>query len=482
MLLNGSLAGGSRRHVAMRKGAVVRIKGLKSKPGLNGTCGTIEAFSRETGRYGVRAPSEATLLALRPESLELLEAQTETPGRQPRVPASQAAEGAGVITLWLVDTALGVPILAEDGTTQLGTVGRGEVVEAYLAAPVLARLEPSEAARLLSGASGGCGRNAASDDDEEDEACVIARFRLQHAQRCRHWTQHRHWDQKAFIRTVSPAVVPFGGRLGGPAGPIWFVRSQIARGFAGVVPPPPDPPAAPSPSMPPLEHLSTADAQTAAVVTDTAERPLRALEHTLTDDVLSRLRENGYVVVDQALPRDVCARLRAEMERLDAQGQLRDSRTYDGGGENEGGVAHEHIREAPLEEQGVRALAPTFALVATDPSLLERARRVRGLEGLASQQVRLQVNAGHGGCYTMQCARLRARNRHWQAPMPCPLCLPFLTRCESRLPHASAPAEPCRVPLPAPILVCASGAGNSCASTAPTSTAASVPRRGVPYA
>ena len=73
----------------------------------------------------------------------------------------------------------------------------------------------------------------------------------------------------------------------------------------------------------------------------------------------------------------------------------------DVGDAGEGGAVHMHVHETHLDYKQVRKYAPTFAAIEHDPSLLECLRGVPGLEGLDRQHVRIQINSGHGGCYTM---------------------------------------------------------------------------------
>ena len=66
------------------------------------------------------------------------------------------------------------------------------------------------------------------------------------------------------------------------------------------------------------------------------------------------------------------------------------------------GAAHMHVHETSLEYKDARAHAPTFAAIEADATLLDVVRsRVPGLAGLDMQHLRIQVNEGHGGCYSM---------------------------------------------------------------------------------
>ena len=274
--------------------------------------------------------------------------------------ASAPADGL-VTTLWLVRSDAGAPIVGgADGTRSRVAyrVPAGEVVEAW---PVRegsadgtawARLTPSEARRLL--------RDGAADGADY------------------------------FLRVDQPDVwAPFGGRVGGERdAELWFERSHFAD-VLGQKPPP----RAPRSPIGAHKRLRTMGGRR---VDDTP--PLRALDARVTDDVVERLVERGYVVVDDALPSSLCQKLRREMEALESNGQMWNSQSYGGGG---GGSPHLHINETQLDYKEVRRYAPTFARMEHDPSLIELVRGVPGLHDLYFQHVRIQINQGRGGCYTM---------------------------------------------------------------------------------
>ena len=468
------------RELLLAKGTKVRISGLQSQPALNNTIGTVHAFNGESDRYAVKVASGKVIL-LRASALtqtsELAE-RMHSNGESSISAAGVRPPPGGVISLWLVTADRGLPIL-HDGGSELGRICSGEVVEAWLPAAQPARLDPSEAARLLSG--GSQHDDACSQDAEEcgspeaEEARLRDRYQRQHAERRRHWAKQQHFDVACFIYTDSPGVVPFGGRLGGPSGELWFARHHFASLLSlGRTLTPPWTAASPT-------RLHEVNGRPVA-----SSPPLRTLPDVLTDARISQLIEHGYVVIDHALPPELCRQLKAEMEQLELKGQMWDSRTYEGAGgdaqsggsggegrdgeddgfpggsedgdedgggdevgegcrvcddseggggyaegeggeggedyvntdgedggdggddgeegqdgQGEGGVTHEHVHETSLDFKRVRELAPTFALLERDPSLLEAVRGVPGLEALDRQHVRLQINAGHGGCYSL---------------------------------------------------------------------------------
>lgn len=130
---------------------------------------------------------------------------------------------------------------------------------------------------------------------------------------------------------------------------------------------------------------------------DPSEERLQSLVARVSDEALVHLLQYGYAIVDNALPGELCATLRQELDTLLEQGQMWDSQSYS---LNEGAL-HHNICETTLDYLEARAHAPTFAEIEKDQGLLRTLRRLPALRGLSMQHLRLQVNRGNGGCYTM---------------------------------------------------------------------------------
>ena len=199
----------------------------------------------------------------------------------------------------------------------------------------------------------------------------------------------------AYLSTSAPGVVALGGRLAEPAGGdapddaraaagrIWLSREVLAAALRRPPPaePPPQATVAKRSREPPLLH-----------------RPLRGLDAAISDAHVAALRDRGYVVIDDALPPALCARLRAEMDALESNGQMWNSQSYAGNG----AAPHRHIHETQLDYKQARKHAPTFSRMEADPTLEARlCGAAPGLDGLAGHHVRIQINSGRGGCYTM---------------------------------------------------------------------------------
>eukprot|EP00434_Breviolum_minutum_P032408 symbB.v1.2.028660.t2/scaffold3059.1/size64457/3 len=127
------------------------------------------------------------------------------------------------------------------------------------------------------------------------------------------------------------------------------------------------------------------------------ENALETLSTKITDEVLLKLHRDGFVIVDDALPLPVCETLRHEMDILLEHGQMWNSQSYS----HEEGALHHDIWETTLDFKDVRLHAPTFNRMENDEGLLRVLRRLPVLQDLSMQHLRLQVNKGNGGCYTM---------------------------------------------------------------------------------
>ena len=274
------------------------------------------------------------------------------------LPAGESRDKASVC----VDGCAASDADGEQEFDRIGSAAEGEVIEAYRISPrsPWARLNPHDATRLLHHS------DSSTDyfDDDAEQADIYLR-----------------------VDGTDGDVLPFGGRCR-TNGELWFVRPALRPVMRRQ--PPPLAPRAPIDS---LKRLKTMEGRKVE-----AAPPLRALEQTLSDDVIARLVEHGYAIVDDALPAALCRKLRAEMQALESNGQMWNSKSY---GTDDDGAPHPHINETQLDFKEVRKHAPTFARMEHDPSLVERLRGVPGLEKLASQHVRIQINEGHGGCYTM---------------------------------------------------------------------------------
>jgi hypothetical protein len=292
-------------------------------------------------------------------------------------------------SLWLIRAASAPVYASFDATIQLGSAPQGSVVEAHVVKPGWGELAPGEAERFLIGG--------------QDHAGTPVYMRVPDA-----------------AVSESKSVEAIGGRIrckGKANGELWFAR-HVLREMLPKGPP-----------TPPRTLVRAPPGERAEQLARPQQRPLLGLERALTQDAIDTLAEHGYVVIDDALPAETCAQLRAEMDALESHGQMWNSKSFSARGDAERASApHEHICETQLDYKEVRAWAPTFVKIERDPTMLARLRSVRSLDRTVGQHVRIQINQGRGGCYTMhtdsgsdagdgQALRLTALfylNPHWK--------------------------------------------------------------------
>mmetsp|Transcript_100344 Transcript_100344/g.323852 ORF Transcript_100344/g.323852 Transcript_100344/m.323852 type:complete len:520 (+) Transcript_100344:39-1598(+) len=182
---------------------------------------------------------------------------------------------------------------------------------------------------------------------------------------------------------VDGRLVRWVGGRSRPEGEIWLDRDALPSG--------PEP-------LPPLLAAGEppASGQAPASKADLGA-PLDSLASAITDTVLHDLQAKGFAILDAALPTGLCSQLRSEMEALLEHDQYWESQTY---GSDEGAL-HHNIVETTLDFREVPRYAPIFSRMEQDQGLLQQLRRLPSLQNLEMQHLRLQVNKGNGGCYTM---------------------------------------------------------------------------------
>ncbi|CAE7822883.1 egl-9 [Symbiodinium microadriaticum] len=144
---------------------------------------------------------------------------------------------------------------------------------------------------------------------------------------------------------------------------------------------------------------------------DPSEERLQSLVARVSDEALVHLLQYGYAIVDNALPGELCATLRQELDtllELNARANVGQSVLL----AERRCSASQHMRNdfglsrsprtcpnlcRDRERPGL-SLQPLNTL---PKGLLRTLRRLPALRGLSMQHLRLQVNRGNGGCYTM---------------------------------------------------------------------------------
>eukprot|EP00438_Fugacium_kawagutii_P032454 Skav205433 [mRNA] locus=scaffold2500:111158:112905:+ [translate_table: standard] len=109
--------------------------------------------------------------------------------------------------------------------------------------------------------------------------------------------------------------------------------------------------------------LETPQLQAVELTPSDPEEPLQMLYSRVTDEVLLKLHQDGFVIVDQALSPAVCETLRHEMDVLLDNGQMWDSQSYS----HEESALHHDICVArwcldlPTSRHKIFAIIPCFS-------------------------------------------------------------------------------------------------------------------------
>ncbi|KAG2451493.1 hypothetical protein HYH02_004091 [Chlamydomonas schloesseri] len=127
-----------------------------------------------------------------------------------------------------------------------------------------------------------------------------------------------------------------------------------------------------------------------------------AFERVITPDVAEHLGAKGYAVVDSVFGREVARQLRAEVVRLYEGGHMHKNCTHLVKDNATSLVEKSHIHEAELTlDSGVQAAAPLCSALNSDRTLATMLSLFLPQLTLDSQAIKLQYNAGGGGCFPM---------------------------------------------------------------------------------
>ena len=171
-----------------------------------------------------------------------------------------------------------------------------------------------------------------------------------------------------------------------------------------------------------------------AVPKEAPESPLLApfracLRRSLTADVLARVRESGYAIVDRAIPQAFCEAAVAELRRLRARRLMVRNRSYsvasaegdgaadapaanrrrlDAAAANDAGTVagtalKKEIWETEPHRPGTRAAAPMLSSLLHDRTLVDAVAPLFSTGQARTAALRLQVNDGVDGCFGFHC-------------------------------------------------------------------------------
>lgn len=127
--------------------------------------------------------------------------------------------------------------------------------------------------------------------------------------------------------------------------------------------------------------------------------PVERLQRAITPNVCQRLRQRGFAIVDNVLGGTVAAALRGEVAALRRHMHKNCTHLVHGGAT--GLLEKEHVFEAELMLPQTQALAPLAAQLQHDSTLRVMLSVLMPEMRLDSQAIKVQYNAGHGGCFPM---------------------------------------------------------------------------------
>ena len=129
--------------------------------------------------------------------------------------------------------------------------------------------------------------------------------------------------------------------------------------------------------------------------------PLHRLEELITPSILATLRTQGYAVIDNVFGSEIALQLRDEVKAL--RNYMHKNHTHlvggSGSGNNRSLIPKKDIYEAELLQPETQALAPMCSLLQHDSTL--RKALSPAFSTPLDQAIKLQWNAGDGGCFPM---------------------------------------------------------------------------------
>ncbi|PNW74928.1 hypothetical protein CHLRE_12g504100v5 [Chlamydomonas reinhardtii] len=138
------------------------------------------------------------------------------------------------------------------------------------------------------------------------------------------------------------------------------------------------------------------------LATSAAPDVTSAFERVITPEVAEHLGAQGYAVVDGVFGGEAARRLRGEVVRLYEGGHMHKNCTHLVKDNSTSLVEKAHIHEAELTlDSGVQAAAPLCSALNTDRTLATMISLFLPQLTLDSQAIKLQYNAGGGGCFPM---------------------------------------------------------------------------------
>ncbi|KAL3160469.1 hypothetical protein ABBQ32_010786 [Trebouxia sp. C0010 RCD-2024] len=132
-----------------------------------------------------------------------------------------------------------------------------------------------------------------------------------------------------------------------------------------------------------------------------AEIPLERFQTAISPVVCRSLQQQGYAVVDNLFGPVWSSKLKQELEWLKEQGKMRLNSTHlvkQGGTEL---LEKQHVYEAELQDAEVQQVAPLCQRLNEDSTMRTMLSLFMPHLRLDSQAIKLQCNAGNGGCFPL---------------------------------------------------------------------------------
>lgn len=122
---------------------------------------------------------------------------------------------------------------------------------------------------------------------------------------------------------------------------------------------------------------------------------------SLGPSVWLQLEKQGYAVVEGFVGRNACEQLRSAIDRLKGDRLVPNATHFVAGDGSRELLVKSQIFETETHVKGIVEQAPCLSVLHNDTTLQERINRGMPALGLQSRSIKLQYNAGKGGCFPM---------------------------------------------------------------------------------
>ncbi|DBA97947.1 TPA: hypothetical protein ACH3X3_012789 [Trebouxia sp. C0006] len=131
------------------------------------------------------------------------------------------------------------------------------------------------------------------------------------------------------------------------------------------------------------------------------ELPLDRFQTSISPTACQSLQQSGYAVIDNVFGSDWSQKLKEELVGLKQQGKMHLNSTHLIKHEGTELLEKQHVYEAELRDTAVQKLAPLCQLLNQDATMRTMLSLFIPQLRLDSQAIKLQCNAGKGGCFPL---------------------------------------------------------------------------------